>query len=85
MASFFDPYIAAERAREAYRKTIAQFEPVAPDAPVPESVSSLAEKIDTETRDSYKRSKNVFDDGLDSVEGVGQPIADQATKGRSGP
>ena len=23
----FDPYIAAERAREAYRKTIAQFEP----------------------------------------------------------
>jgi hypothetical protein len=24
----FDPYIAAERAREAYRKTIAQFEPV---------------------------------------------------------
>lgn len=24
----FDPYIAAERAREAYRKTIAQFEPL---------------------------------------------------------
>jgi hypothetical protein len=24
----FDPHIAAERAREAYRKTIAQFEPV---------------------------------------------------------
>ena len=24
----FDPYIAAERAREAYRTTIAQFEPL---------------------------------------------------------
>jgi hypothetical protein len=56
----FDPFIAAERAREAYRKTIAQFEPVAVDAPVPESASSLAQKSDTERRDFCERSKNVF-------------------------
>ena len=77
----FDPYIAAERAREAYRKTIAQFEPVAVDAEVPKSVSSLDEKTDTETRDFCERSKNVFDGGLNSVKGVGQPIADQPPKG----
>jgi len=66
----FDPYIAAERAREAYRKTIAQFEPLPLDAAVPESVSSLAEKTDTETADFCECSKNVFDGGLDSVNGV---------------
>jgi hypothetical protein len=78
MASF-DPYIAAERAREAYRKTIAQFELLALDAETRESVSSLAEKTDTERGVFCERSKNVFDGGLDSIRGVDSrsPISHQ--------
>ena len=41
----FDPQLAAEQAREAYRKTIAQFEPLALEAAVPESVRSLPKRL----------------------------------------
>jgi hypothetical protein len=75
----FDPYIAAERAREAYRKTIAQFELLALDAETRECVSARAEKTDTETGVFRERSKNVFDGGLDSIRGVDSrsPISHQ--------
>jgi len=64
----FDPQIAAERAREAYRKTIAQFEPVALEAAIPETVRSFAEKTVTQTRDVYERSKSPLKADLDAVE-----------------
>src|SRR5581483_11840307 len=64
----FDPHAAAEMAREAYRKTIAQFEPAALEAAIPESVRTLAEKTVTETRAVYERSKTALDAGLDAVE-----------------
>jgi phasin len=59
----FDPYAAAEMAREAYRKTIAQFEPAALEAAIPESVRSMAEKTV-----AYERSKGALEAGLDAVE-----------------
>jgi phasin len=62
-----DPYVAAERAREAYRKTMAQFEPIL-DGTVPEDMRLLAEKSVTETREVYERSKSVLEAGLDTVE-----------------
>lgn len=63
----FDPYIAAERAREAYRKTMAQFEPVL-EGTVPVGMRLLADKSVTETREVYERSKSVLEAGLDAVE-----------------
>ncbi len=64
----FDPQVAAEMAREAYRKTVAQFEPAALEAAIPESVRTFAEKTVTETRNAYERSKTVLEAGLDTVE-----------------
>jgi phasin len=64
----FDPQAAAEMARDAYLKTIAQFEPAALEAAIPESVRSFAEKTVTETRNAYERSKTALEAGLDAVE-----------------
>jgi phasin len=64
----FDPQAAAEMARDAYLKTIAQFEPVAMEAAIPESVRELAAKTVTETRNAYERSKTALEAGLDAVE-----------------
>jgi phasin len=73
----FDPQAAAEMARDAYLKTIAQFEPAALEAAIPESVRSFAEKAVTETRNVYERSKTALEAGLDSVE----KALDAATQG----
>jgi phasin len=75
----FDPQIAAEMARDAYRKTIAQFEPLALEAAVPESVRSLAAKTVTQTRDVYERSKNALEAGLDAVEQAFDAVGQGAT------
>jgi phasin len=64
----FDPQVAAEMAREAYRETIAQFEPAALEAAIPESVRTMAEKTVAQTRDVYERSKLALEAGLDAVE-----------------
>lgn len=64
----FDPQAAAEMAREAYRKTIAQFEPAALEAAIPESVRTFAQKTVTETQNAYERSKTALAAGLDAVE-----------------
>ena len=64
----FDPQAAAEMAREAYLKTIAQFEPAALEAAIPESVRTLAAKTVAETRNVYERSKSALEAGLDAVE-----------------
>jgi phasin len=64
----FDPQAAAEIARNAYLKTIAQFEPANLDAAIPESVRTLAEKTVTETKAAYERSKTALDAGLSAVE-----------------
>lgn len=62
----FDPQIAAEMARDAYRKTIAQFEPVAPEAAFPESMRSVAEKTVTQ-REVYERSNKALEAGLNGA------------------
>jgi len=64
----FDPHAAAEMAREAYRKTIAQFEPVGLEAAIPESVRTLADKTVTDARNVYERTKTALEAGLDAVE-----------------
>ena len=64
----FDPQAAAAMARDAYLKTIAQFEPAKLDAAIPESVRQLAAKTVTGTKAAYERSKTALDAGLDAVE-----------------
>jgi phasin len=64
----FDPQAAAAMARDAYLKTIAQFEPANLETAIPESVRQLAEKTVTETKAAYERSKTALDAGLDAVE-----------------
>ena len=66
----FDPQAAAEMARDAYLKTIAQFEPSALEAAVPASVRAMAEKTVTETQAVYERAKTAAEAGLGAIEQV---------------
>jgi hypothetical protein len=63
----FDPQLAADAAREAYRKTMAQFD-LALEAPVPENVRAMAEKAVVHTRDVYERSKDRLESDLETLE-----------------
>jgi hypothetical protein len=63
----FDPQLAADAAREAYRKTMAQFD-LALEAPVPENVRVMAEKAVVHTRDVYERSKDRLESDLETLE-----------------
>jgi phasin family protein len=66
MNESFNPQVAAERARETYRKTAAQFEELARDTP--EAMRDLATKNLAQTREFYERSKDAFEAVLDSWE-----------------
>jgi hypothetical protein len=63
----FDPQLAADAAREAYRKTMAQFD-LALEAPVPENVRAMAEKAVVHTRDVYERAKDRLESYLETLE-----------------
>ena len=59
--------VAAEKARNAYRKTVAQFEDLVPTQ-LPEAMRSLAEKNIAQTRELYERSKNILEAAVESWE-----------------
>src|SRR4029450_5138124 len=63
----FDPQLAADAAREAYRKTMAQFD-LALEAPVPENVRAMAEKAVVHPRHVYERSKDRLESDLETLE-----------------
>jgi hypothetical protein len=63
----FYPKLAADAAREAYRKTMAQFD-LALEAPVPENVRAMAEKAVVHARDVYERSKDRLESDLETLE-----------------
>ena len=54
-----NPKVAAEKARETYRKTAVQFEELARDTP--EAMRALAEKSIAQTRELYERSKDALE------------------------
>jgi phasin len=60
--------VAAEKARDTYRKTAAQFEELARDTKVPEAMRALAEKNIAQTRELYERSKDALEAVLESWE-----------------
>jgi phasin len=62
------PKVAADKVRDSYRKTAAQFEELAGDTEVPEAVRALVEKNISQTRELYERSKDALEAVLESWE-----------------
>ncbi|MGC1179749.1 MAG: phasin family protein [Methyloceanibacter sp.] len=77
MAESDNPKVAAEKARDSYRKTAAQFEELPLDTQVPEAMRALVEKNITQTRELYERSK----DALEAVLGSWERSFDAAGQG----
>ena len=68
MNEFINPQVAAEKARDTDRKTTAQFENLALDAPLSEAVRALSEKNVAQTREVYEHSKDALDAALETLE-----------------
>lgn len=68
MNESFNPQVAAEKARETYRKTAAQFEDLALNTPVSEGLRALAEKNIAQAREAYAHSKDALEAGLETLE-----------------
>jgi len=62
------PNVAAEKARNTYRKTAAQFEELARETDVPEAMRALAEKNIAQTREIYESSKHALEAVLETWE-----------------
>jgi phasin len=63
-----NPKVAAEKARDSYRKTAAQFEELARDTEVPQAMRDLAERNIAQMRETYERSKDALEGVLQSWE-----------------
>src|SRR4026209_2287166 len=68
MNESFNPQVAAEKARETYRKTAVQFEDLALNTPVSEGLRALAEKNIAQAREAYAHSKDALEAGLETLE-----------------
>jgi phasin len=71
--------VAAEKARDTYRKTAAQFDELVHDTQLPEAMRALAENNIAQTRELYERSKDALEAVLASWEksfdAAGQGVA----------
>jgi phasin len=76
MNESFKRQVAAEKARDAYRNTTAQFEELAKNTQMPEAMRALAERNVAQTREVYEHSKNALEAALEtlgrSFDAVGQ-------------
>jgi phasin len=68
MNDAINPKVAAEMARDMYRKTAAQFQELAGNTEVPEAMRVLAERNITHIRETYERSKDALEAVLESWE-----------------
>ena len=68
MNESFNPQVAAEKARETYRKTAAQFENLALNTPVSEGLRAMAEKNIAQAREAYEHSKDALEAALETLE-----------------
>ena len=59
---------SAEKTRDTYRKTAAQFEELVHDTQLPEAMRALAEKNIAQLRELYERSKDAFEAVMESWE-----------------
>jgi phasin len=63
-----NPQVAAEKARDTYRKTAGKFAEVATNTEVPEAMRTMVENSVAQTRELYERSKDAFEAVLQSWE-----------------
>jgi phasin len=68
MNDAINPKVAAETARETYRKTAAQFQEFAGNTEVPGAMRALVENNIAKTRELYERSKDALEALLESWE-----------------
>jgi phasin len=69
MNESFNPQVAAEKARDTYRKNAVQVENLALDNSVSEAMrAALAEKNIAQTREAYERSKDALQAALETLE-----------------
>ncbi len=68
MNESFNPQGAAEKTRDTYRKSAAQFENLALDTPLSEAVRAITEKNVAQTRELYEHSKDALEAALDTLE-----------------
>ena len=68
MNESINPQVAVGKARDTDRKTTAQFENLALDAPLSEAVRALSEKNVAQTREVYEHSKDALDAALETLE-----------------
>jgi phasin len=68
MNESINPQVAAGKARDTDRKSTAQFENLALDAPLSEAVRALSEKNVAQTREVYEHSKDALDAALETLE-----------------
>jgi hypothetical protein len=68
MNDAINPKVAAETARDTYRKTAAQFQELAGTTEMPEAMRALIENNITKTRELYERSKDALEAQLESWE-----------------
>ena len=68
MSDTYSPQVAAEQARDAFRKAAQEFETLKLDTTVPESVRALAEKTVSQSREAYERGKEQLEEAIDALE-----------------
>lgn len=68
MSETYSPQVAAEQARDAFRKAAKEFEAFKLDTTVPESVRALAERTVNQSREAYERGKDALEEAIDALE-----------------
>ena len=68
MSDTYSPQVAAEQARDAFRRAAQEFETLKLDTTVPESVRALAEKTVNQSREAYERGKEQLEEAIDALE-----------------
>ena len=70
MNDSINPQVAAGKPRDTDRKSTAQFENLALDAPLSEAVRVLSERNVAQTREVYEHSKDALDAALETLSGL---------------
>jgi phasin len=68
MTESLSPKVAADKARDTYRKTAAQTEELVHDTQLPGAMRALAEKNIAQTREACEHSKHALEAALETLE-----------------
>ena len=79
MSNTYSPQVAAEQARDSFKKAAKEFEMLKLDTTVPESVRALAEKTVNQSREAYERGKEALEESIDALERSFDAVGQGAT------